>query len=161
MTLAEHLRALVQRSGRSRADLADHLGVSPQCLGHWLTGYRTPSFEHVCAILRVVGATSDDIAALFDPTPAPSIPEGWVPRTMWHRVEHGEGRWVDLSLTTTNGQWSVVAVDSSTLDLDSVVVAVVAGPGPLAEVIEASRAWIGNWHTAPVPPACAGALEAA
>lgn len=54
--LHENLRTMVARSGRHRGEIAASLGVSAACLGHWLTGYREPSWERLCALLHLCGA---------------------------------------------------------------------------------------------------------
>ena len=61
MKLAEKLRELRLRDGRTQETLADALGVTPQAVSRWERGICYPDMELIPAIANCFGVSIDEL----------------------------------------------------------------------------------------------------
>ena len=91
MTFGEKLQALRKARSWSQEELATQINVSRQALSKWESGASVPDTEHVVALSRLFGVSTDylllengETTAQAVPTAAPSAESKWpIMRIVW------------------------------------------------------------------------------
>ncbi|MDH2925567.1 LexA family protein [Lonepinella koalarum] len=109
----DYVRELMAISGKNQNDIADAMGKTQGAIGHWLTGRRTPNFDDVAQILKILGAekvilNKDGTVEDFDVNVTPvRLRSHKVPLISYVQA----GMWTDINLLQDSEDFEYILTD--------------------------------------------------